>query len=89
MITLKEWDQAQFNGRHSIGTLRNWARTGRIKPEPQLVGREYLVDPKARYVRPDTNRINRLRQAKRMLSDEPLGDIDPKVLEILEDGAAA
>lgn len=89
MLSLTEWDQAVFNGRHSINTLRYWARTGRIQPTPQLVGREYLVDPKAKYINLNKDRIQRLRQAKSMLTDDPLGDIDPKVLEILNDGAAA
>lgn len=94
MLTLPEWDLALFNGRHSINTLRNWARTGRIQPAPQLVGREYLVDPKAKYVNPNHDRIRRLRMANTMKGSNLVdamnaAEQDPEMLEILNDGSAA
>jgi hypothetical protein len=49
-ITLHEWAEAQFAHVPHVNTLRKWARTKQIRPCPQLVGREYLVLPHARYV---------------------------------------
>lgn len=49
-ITLAEWAAAQFAKVPHVNTLRKWAREKQIKPVPELVGREYLVLPHARYV---------------------------------------
>lgn len=49
-ITLEEWDRRKFDPPHSIRTLRLWARTGRIHPQPVLVGREYRVQEDAVFV---------------------------------------
>lgn len=50
-VTLLEWDKLKFSKAHSIRTLRSWAKTGQIQPEPIIVGREYLVDPEAEHVK--------------------------------------
>jgi hypothetical protein len=50
-ITLAAWAASQFAEVPHVNTLRKWARTGQIRPKPELVGREYLVLPTARYVR--------------------------------------
>lgn len=49
-ITLGDWAAAQFAKVPHVNTLRKWAREGHIQPQPELVGREYLVLPTARYV---------------------------------------
>lgn len=49
-IALHDWASTQFAKVPHINTLRKWARTKQIKPAPELVGREYLVLPTARYV---------------------------------------
>lgn len=49
-ITLEAWAEAQFDPPPSRYTLRKWARNCRIFPVPQKVGREYRVDPHARYI---------------------------------------
>jgi len=49
-LTLEEWDRKNFSKPHSLNTLRCWARTGQIYPQPQKVGREYQVDENSRYV---------------------------------------
>lgn len=51
-ITLEEWDRRKFDPPHSVSTLRAWARTGRIYPQPERVGREYRVQEDAIYVSP-------------------------------------
>lgn len=49
-LTLGAWAQKQFEKPPTTHTLRRWARDLKIFPFPQKVGREYLVDPDARYV---------------------------------------
>lgn len=49
-ITLGDWAKSQFARVPHVNTLRKWAREGDIQPRPELVGREYLVLPSARYV---------------------------------------
>lgn len=53
-ITLEAWAEAQFSAdrRPHINTVRKWAKTHRIKPEPVKCGRSYYVDPAARYTAP-------------------------------------
>ncbi|MGC0155793.1 excisionase [Chromobacterium vaccinii] len=51
MQSLEEWAATKF-GRHTptLCTLRKWARNGSIFPQPQKVGRQWLVEPLAKYV---------------------------------------
>lgn len=50
-IPLETWAAAKF-GEHapSIGTLRRWARDGKIYPTPRKIGRDWMVSPRADYV---------------------------------------
>ena len=52
-IPLKEWARRQYDPPPCRETLRRWVRGLRIYPEPELVGREYRVDPNAKYVSRD------------------------------------
>lgn len=67
-ITLEEWDKLNFDPPHSIRTLREWAKNGRIYPKPELVGREYRVQPDAVYI-PRRKLIERVTVLK---SDDPV-----------------
>jgi len=49
-ITLKAWAEANFDPPPSNRTLWRWARDCCIYPEPEKVGRDWRVDPNARYV---------------------------------------
>lgn len=49
-VTLTEWAAARFKRVPHIVTLRRWAREQHIEPAPERVGREWKVDPRARYV---------------------------------------
>ncbi|MCW8884769.1 MAG: hypothetical protein OQK12_05870 [Motiliproteus sp.] len=89
-ISLREWDKRKFEKPHSMSTLRKWAREGYIKPQPELVGSRYEVLPSASYVRPNSDRMTKLRQAKTMqqanLSESlNAAAADPEMLEILDD----
>ena len=55
-IPLKAWAAARFDPPPCRETLRRWVRRVRIYPEPELIGREYFVDPNAVYVNPDEPR---------------------------------
>lgn len=50
-IKLETWAAAKF-GEHAphIGTLRRWARDGKIYPVPRKIGRDWMVSPRADYV---------------------------------------
>lgn len=51
MLTLKEWGRRIYGAAiPSIGTLRRWAREGRIAPRAEKHGRAYFVEPDARYI---------------------------------------
>lgn len=89
LITLIEWDKENFSKPHRNCTLQKWAREGRFKPEAEKHGREWWVNEDAKLVRTDNSRLHRLRQAKGMQNDESLDDIDPRGLEILNDGSRA
>lgn len=51
LIPLDAWAKSRF-GEHApcIGTLRRWARDGKIYPAPKKHGRSYYVDERAQYV---------------------------------------
>lgn len=52
MISLSEWLSSRYSGTKAptITTARRWARTGLIHPAPEKHGREYFLQPTARYV---------------------------------------
>lgn len=51
LITLEDWARAKYGERAPfIGTLRRWARDGKIFPAPQKHGRSYFLPATARYV---------------------------------------
>jgi len=89
LITLTEWDEATYSRPHHINTLRKWAKCGRFNPPAEKHGREWLVSEDAKLIPIDNKVEHRLRQAKAMLSDEPVTDLDPRVLEILNNGSCA
>lgn len=47
LIKLRTWVEMTFSDKPSMGTVRRWARTGAISPQPQLHGRDYFVLPTA------------------------------------------
>lgn len=51
-IPLETWAARHYDPPPSIRTLRAWAKSGRIHPEPQMVGREYRVIESATYIPP-------------------------------------
>ncbi|MEH6578587.1 MAG: excisionase [Amphritea sp.] len=89
LLTLIEWDKRCFAKPHSISCLRRWAKSGRIQPQPILVGSAYQVQEDAEYVPPNRSAARQLRQAKAMMNNDPIGNIDPRVLEILNHGSSA
>lgn len=50
-LTLEAWGKREY-GEHvpCRVTLQRWAREGKIQPLPEKHGREYFVEPQARYV---------------------------------------
>lgn len=52
LITLAEWAESKFSQPYKKGTLWMWARTGRIYPPPEKIGRNWWVEPNAKYVNP-------------------------------------
>lgn len=50
LLTLTGWAE-QLLGAHApcIGTLRRWAREGRITPQPVKYGKLYFVERNAKY----------------------------------------
>jgi hypothetical protein len=64
-VLLTEWGAAKFDPPPSLWTLRQMARTGKIRPKPVKVGKAYYVQPDAEVVDP-TERpslVDRLRAA--------------------------
>jgi predicted site-specific integrase-resolvase len=51
LMPLDAWASAKF-GVHApcVGTLRRWARDGKIFPAPKKIGRSYYVSERAEYV---------------------------------------
>lgn len=51
LTTLEDWAKAKYGERAPfIGTLRRWARDGKIYPLPKKHGRSYFVLESAEYV---------------------------------------
>lgn len=89
LITLTEWDKKNYSHPHHIATLRKWAKQGLFQPGAVRHGYKWWVDEDAVYVPPDRSTAHRLRQAKVMQNNEQLNDVDPRVLEILNNGSRA
>lgn len=53
LIPLKAWAEQQFRPAPTLSTLRAWAKCGLISPAPQKVGRQWMVDERAVYSRPE------------------------------------
>lgn len=52
LMSLERWARAQFGEDvPHRNTLQRWAREGKILPVPQKVGRSYMVEVDAVYVR--------------------------------------
>ena len=50
LISLRAWAKRVYGDEAPAQTtLRKWARTAQIEPIPQKHGREYFVEPDARY----------------------------------------
>lgn len=49
-ITLTAWAKNEFSPAPSIRTLRSWAKTGQIVPQPVKVGRTLMVEEDAVYM---------------------------------------
>jgi predicted site-specific integrase-resolvase len=53
-ITLSVWAEKNYGvAAPCQNTLRAWARTGRIQPEPVKTGRAYMAHPDAQYITKD------------------------------------
>lgn len=51
LITLERWAEVKFGDSPPfIGTLRRWAREGKIYPHPKKHGRAYYLPENAEYV---------------------------------------
>lgn len=76
-ITLNDWNKSVYGGRYKPNTLRKWARTGLIRPAPEKVGKDWMVDQCARYVKPEKQ------QMIPQNIDMTVKPVDPVVLSIL------
>lgn len=63
-VTLRAWADKQWDPPPSVHTLRRWTREGRIFPWPEKRGREYFVDPDARYIEKDDPMVGIARGTK-------------------------
>jgi hypothetical protein len=52
-ITLQTWAGQRYETVPHRNTLQRWARDGWIFPLPEKHGREYVVEPHARFVGPN------------------------------------
>ena len=52
-LTLEKWGEKVFDPAPSVRTMRKWARTGKIQPEPMKIGRTWRVLECAEYVEPE------------------------------------
>lgn len=65
LIPLEAWGAARYDPPPSLWTLRAMARTGKIQPAPELVGKAYYVHPDAKVVDPHrrASLVDRLKAA--------------------------
>lgn len=77
LISLEEWNSKKFGGRYTPNTLRAWARNGYIYPPAQKIGRDWLVQNDAEFLKPQ----KAIRIPPEV--DIGIGPIDPLVLAIL------
>jgi hypothetical protein len=61
LIPVRSWAAAVF-GDHAPHpyTLLNWIKSGRIRPVPRKVGRQYFCRPDAEYVDPQVEELERM-----------------------------
>lgn len=53
LMSLERWAEQKYGeDKPAVGTLRRWARDGRIYPAPVKQGRSYYVQPQAEYLDP-------------------------------------
>lgn len=58
LMSLERWAEQKYgDDSPSIGTLRRWARDGKIYPAPVKQGRSYFVQPDAEYLNLTTPNI--------------------------------
>ena len=62
-ITLRAWAEQNFDPPPKPKRLQRWARDCWIFPIPEKIGREYYVDPDARFIGSDHTRIGSGSQA--------------------------
>lgn len=71
LIPLPDWGALNFDPVPSVRTLRSWASSGKIHPQPVLVGREYRCRPDAEY-RSAPARKKRRREIRVIQSRDPI-----------------
>lgn len=49
-ITLRTWAKRKWDPPPSARTLQRWVHNANIDPPPEKVGREYYVEPDAKYI---------------------------------------
>jgi len=77
MITLERWAALTYGeAAPHTNTLRRWAREARIYPVPQKHGRQYYVQPDARYM---TGAVSTHGQAGQLLARIEKGLASPRV----------
>ena len=68
-ILLSAWGAKEYNPSPSIRTLRIWASSGQIYPQPEKVGRDWMVDEDAIRMRfPEMSKDASVRMTGRALS---------------------
>jgi len=49
-ITLEAWAARRYDPAPSAYLLRKWRKAGELHPAPELVGRDWMIEPDARRV---------------------------------------
>lgn len=69
LVPLQEWAKSTYgDAAPSAGTLRRWARQGRVVAEKH--GREYFVSPDAHYAANDSEKPGNVRPVRRCVEPE-------------------
>lgn len=61
LISLEAWVRETYGDAVTIGTARKWAKSGKIRPQPEKHGRAYFCHPDARYTDRPARLVDRLR----------------------------
>jgi len=65
LILVSSWAAAIFpDWTPHPNTLRNWVHNGKIRPAPKKIGNKYFCDPKAEYVDPVADKIERMTRGR-------------------------